>query len=111
MCFAPQWRAIFGHLKYKKRFEADVFCAFSLPNSGVQFFAACYFLTSQVQKVLRSGHVLYILTCKCASRHSCVQFLRVRVSKNAPKVMCFVQFDFKIGFAPQQRSFFVHQNF
>ena len=37
--------------------------------------AACDFSTSQLQKVVRPWHVLYILTWKCASRYSGVQFL------------------------------------
>ena len=36
--------------------------------------AACNFSTSQLQKVFREWCVLYILTLKCASRHSGVQF-------------------------------------
>ena len=36
--------------------------------------AACNFSTSQLQKVVRECCVLYILTCKCASRYSGVQF-------------------------------------
>ena len=35
---------------------------------------ACTFSTSQLPKVLRDPGVLYILTCKCASRHNGVQF-------------------------------------
>ena len=35
---------------------------------------ACTFSTSQLPKVLRAPGVLYILTCKCASRHNGVQF-------------------------------------
>ena len=34
----------------------------------------CTFSTSQLPKVLRDPGVLYILTCKCASRHNSVQF-------------------------------------
>ena len=34
----------------------------------------CTFSTSQLPKVLRAPGVLYILTCKCASRHNGVQF-------------------------------------
>ena len=33
-----------------------------------------FFSTSQLPKVLRDPGVLYILTCKCASRHNGVQF-------------------------------------
>ena len=35
---------------------------------------ACTFSTSQLPKVVRTPIVLYILTCKCASRHNGVQF-------------------------------------
>ena len=35
---------------------------------------ACTFSTSQLPKVVRQWCVLYILTCKCASRHNGVQF-------------------------------------
>ena len=102
MCFSPQRRAIFEHLNFKKWSEHVVLlyiltskCASR--HSGVQFLnistsehvvfctfwlqnvllatAACNFSTSQLQKVVRSWRVLYILTSKCASRHSGVQFL------------------------------------
>ena len=74
MCFSPQRRAILRRLKSKKCFEADVFCTFSLGN--VLFAtAACIFWTSELTKVLRTRHVLYILTSECAFRHSGVQFL------------------------------------
>ena len=39
--------------------------------------AACNFSTSQLQKVLRACSVLYILTSKCASRYSGVQFFHI----------------------------------
>ena len=32
MCFAPQRRALFRHLNFQKRSEAEVFCTFSLRN-------------------------------------------------------------------------------
>ena len=35
---------------------------------------ACTFWTSQLPKVVHTPSVLYILTCKCASRHNGVQF-------------------------------------
>ena len=74
MCFSPQRRAIFRHLNFKKWSKHAVFCTFSLPN--VLFAtAACNFSTSELQKVLRSWHVLYIFTSTCAFRHSGVQFL------------------------------------
>ena len=42
MCFSPQRRAIFQHLNFKKRSEADVFCTFSLENVLLAT-AACNF--------------------------------------------------------------------
>ena len=74
MCFSPQRRAFFRPVKSKKCFGADVFCTFSLQN--VLFAtAACIFSTSELTKVLRTRHVLYIFTSECAFRHSGVQFL------------------------------------
>ncbi len=50
-----------------------MFCTFSLENVLLAT-AACNFSTSQLQKAVRSWHVLHIFTWKCASRHSGVQF-------------------------------------
>ena len=74
MCFSPQRRAIFQHLNFKKCSEPLSFLTFWLGNVLLAT-AACHFSTSQLQKVLRTWHVLYIFTWKCASRHSGVQFL------------------------------------
>ena len=63
----------FPHLNFKKWSEHVVFCAFWLANVLLAT-AACNFSTSQLQKVVRECCVLYILTCKCASRHSGVPF-------------------------------------
>ena len=74
MCFSPQRCAIFRHLNFKKCSRIVIFLRFSLPN--VLFATAvCNFSTSELQKVLRAPHVLYIFTSKCAFRHSGVQFL------------------------------------
>ena len=74
MWFSPQRRAFFRHQNFKKCSGHLMFCAFSLPN--VLFAtAACIFSTSELQKVLRAPHVLYIFTSKCAFRHSGVPFL------------------------------------
>ena len=73
MCFAPQRRALFRHLNFKKCSEPGVFCAFWLRNL-LRATTACTFSTSQLQKVLRTWCVLYILTSKCASRHNGMQF-------------------------------------
>ena len=73
MCFAPQWRALFRHLNFQKWSENGVLCTFWLRNV-LRATTACTFSTSQLPKVLRAPGVLYILTCKCASRHNGVQF-------------------------------------
>ena len=74
MCFSPQRRAFFQHLNFKKCSHHEVFWACSLQN--VLFAtAACIFSTSELTKALRTRHVLYIFTSKCAFRHSGVQFL------------------------------------
>ena len=104
MCFSLQRRAIFPHHNFKKWSETVSFLTFWLWNvllataacnfstsqlqkvvrtcSERRIFienvllatAACNFSTSQLQKVVRECCVLYILTCKCASRYSGVQF-------------------------------------
>ena len=110
MCFPPQRRAIFRHLNFKKWSGADVFCTFSLQNV-LGATTACNFWTSQLQKVVRSWRVLYILTSKCAWRHSRVQFLDISTSKSGPKLTCFVHFHFKMCLAPLPRAIFQHLNF
>ena len=109
-CFSRQRRAIFRHLNFKKCSEPDVFCTFWLQNILLAT-AACNFSTSELQKVLRTWRVLYILTSKCASRDSGVQFFDIWTSKSAPNLTCFVHFDFKIYFSPQRRAIFRHLNF
>ena len=88
MCFSPQRRTIFRHLNFKKCSENVVFCTFSLEKVLLAT-AACNFSTSQLQKVLRECCVLYILTWKCASRHSGVQFFNMSTSKSAPNLSVF----------------------
>ena len=73
MCFAPQRRALFRHLNFQKWSEPLVFLTFWFPNV-LRATTACTFSTSQLPKVLRRWCVLYILTCKCASRHNGVHF-------------------------------------
>ena len=73
MCFAPQRRAIFADRNVQNGSEHEVFCTFWLTNV-LRATAACHFSRSQLQKWLREWGVLYILTYKCASRHSGVQF-------------------------------------
>ena len=73
MCLLPQVRAFFQHQNLQKWSKHVMFCTFSLPN--VPFATgACIFSTSELTKVVRARHVLYIFTSECAFRHSGVQF-------------------------------------
>ena len=109
MCFAPQRRALFRHLNFQKWSENGVFCTFWLGNV-LRATTACTFSTSQLPKVVRSWCALYILTWKCASRHNGVHFFDISTSKSGPRMVCFVQFDLEMCFAPQRRALFRHLN-
>ena len=80
MCFSLQRRAIFWHPDFKKCSETVSFLAFWLANVLLAT-AACNFSTSQLQKVVRTWCVLNILTLKCASRYSRVQFFDFATQK------------------------------
>ena len=112
MCFSlqVQRRAIFSHRNFKKWSEPLSFLTFWLWNVLLAT-AACNFSTSQLQKVVRTWHVLYILTWKCASRYSGVQFFHIATSKSGPNLTCFVHFDLKMCFSLQRRAIFPHRNF
>ena len=72
--FAPQRRAIFRHLNFKKRPVAEVFVAFWL---GKVFgpTLTCIFSTSEFEKVIQDHQFLFwILTWKRSSCRSGVQF-------------------------------------
>ena len=110
MCVSPQRRAFFRQEHSKKCFGADVFCTFSLQN--VRFAtAACIFSTSELQKVLPDPQFFNIFTCKCAFRHSRVQFFNIRTYQSGPNTSCFVHFDLQMCFAPQPRAIFEHLKF
>ena len=53
--------------------------------------------------MLQNAGVLYILPCKCASRHSGVQFYDIKPPKSGPYPSVFPHFDLQICFAPQRR--------
>ena len=110
MCFAPQRRALFRHLNFKKWSENGVFCTFWLGNV-LRATTACTFSTSQLPKVVRHWGVFYIFTSKCASRHNGVHFFDIATSKSGPNPWCFVHFDLEMCFAPQRRALFRHLNF
>ena len=73
--------------------------------------AACNFSRSELQKVVRDRQFFNILSWKCASRHSGVQFFYIATSKSGPNMQCFVHFHLKMRFSPQRRAIFEHLNF
>ena len=105
MCFAPQRRALFGHLNFQKWSENGVLCTFSLRNV-LRATTACTFWTSQLPKVVRGWCVLYIFTSTCASRHNGVHFFDISTAKSGPHLVWFVHFDLEMCFAPQRRAIF-----
>ena len=62
--------------------------------------------SSEHPQVVRTWCALYILTSKCASRHNGVQFFDIATSKSAPKLKCFVHFDFEMCFGPERGALF-----
>ena len=91
MRFSPQRRAIFRHRNFKHCSETVSFLTFWL-GSVLLATAACNFSTSQLQKVVRTCSVLYILTSKCASRHNGVQFSDIVTSKKWSEHAVFCTF-------------------
>ena len=110
MCFSLQRRAIFPHLNFTKWSEHAVFCTFWLANVLLAT-AACHFSTSELHKVVRACCVLYILTCKCASRYSGVPFFHAWTSKSGRSMLCLVHFDLQMCSSLQRRAIFPHLNF
>ena len=92
--FAPQRRAIFRHLNFKKRPVAEVFVAFWL---GKVFgpTLTCIFSTSEFEKVIRDHQFLFwILTWKRSSCRSGVQFFFLRwIATSAPAALASLLFD------------------
>ena len=83
----------------------EVFRAFLLANV-LRATAACNFAGSKLPKVVHDCGVLCILTCKCASRHSGVQFFDIRTSKSAPTSSVFSIFTSKCAFRHSGVPFF-----
>ena len=110
MCFSLQRRAIFQHRNFKKWPETVSFLTFWLQNVLLAT-TACNFSTSERQKVLRDRQFFTILTWKCSSRHSGVQFFHIWTSKSGPRPSIFYDFDLKMFFSPQRRAIFPHRNF
>ena len=106
---ACHFSTIFRHLHFKKP-ETVSFLRFWLENVPLAT-AACNFSTSQLQKVVRPRQFFSILTWKCASRYSGVQFFHIATSKSGPSPSVFVHFDLKMRFSLQRRAIFPHRNF
>ena len=81
----------FRHRNPQKCSKTKLVCTFWLANVLLAT-AARNFSTSELQKVVGTCCVLYILTCKCASRYSGAQFFHIPTSKSGPKLVCFVPF-------------------
>ena len=93
----------FSTSELQKGSEPAVFCTFCLANVLLAT-AACKFCASELPKVVRACCVLYILTCKCASRYSGVKFFDIETSKSGPSMLCFVHCDLKMCFSLQRRA-------
>ena len=104
-----QRRAIFPHRNFKKWSEPVSFLTFWLWSVRLAT-AACNFSTSQLQKVVRTWCVLYILTSKYACRFSVVPFFDIVTPKSGPNLVCFVHFDLKMCLSLQRRAIFRHRN-
>jgi hypothetical protein len=63
------------------------------------------FSTSQLPEVVRTWGVLCMIS-KIASHHNDVRFFDISASKSAPRLKCFVHFDFEIYFTPQRHTIF-----
>ena len=105
MCISPQRHAILRHLNRQKWSKHAVFCTFWLSN--VHFAtAACNFATSKQTKVVQTCGVLYILTFKCAFRHSFVQFFRHLNRQKCSEAVMFCIFSLaNVLFATAARNF------
>ena len=110
MCFAPQRRALFRHLKCQKWSDNGVFCAFWLGNV-LHATTACTFWTSQLPKsgptMVCFVHVDFEM-CFAPQRHALFRHLNFQKWADT-EVFC--TFHFEMCFAPQRRALFRHLNF
>ena len=107
MRFAPQRRAIFGHLNFQKCAKTVSFWAFWLAKM-LRATVACNFWTSELPKARQDRQFFSIFTCKCASRrHSGMPFLNIATAKSAPKARCFVHFYLKCASRHSGVQFFL----
>ena len=101
---------LFRHLNLQKWSETASFYHFWLGNV-LRATTARTFSTSEPPKVVRDRQFLPLLTWKCASRHNGAHFFDISTSKSGPRMVCFINFDLEMCFAPQRRALFRHLNF
>ena len=108
MCLVPQWRAIFGHLGFKKWSEHAVFCTFWRTNvlhaTGVPFFQIG---TSKIGPAMRCFVHFGLQMCFAPQRRAIFQIGTSRIGPT----MSFAHFDLQMCFAPQRRAIFPDLNF
>ena len=112
MCFAPQ-RHFFRHRNFQKWSEPFSFRGSSKSASCASLTWEWCVLYFWLPKVVRTPSVLYILTCKRASRHNGVHFFDMSTSKRSSMLVCFIfiHFDLETSFVPQRHALFRHVNF
>ena len=130
ICFAPQQCALFRHLIFQS--GAHMMCCV-LFDVDMRFAPHQRFSTCIPPKVAQNSHVFLhfdldmcfapqrralsdihpfkvvrdvfnILTLKCASRHSRVQFFDTGTSKSGPNMVCFLHLGLEMCFAPRGRA-------
>ena len=94
MYFAPQRRAILPHPDFQKWAETVSFLTFSLANV-LRATAACHFCHLNFQN---SGPRMV--------ENVLGAFFDIPTSKSGPRMVCFVYFDLKMGFAQQRHAIF-----
>jgi hypothetical protein len=97
-CFAKR------HLNAQKYSVPVNFLHFWLGNV-LRATTAYTFSTSQLPEVVRTWGVLCMIS-KIASHHNDVHFFDISASKSAPRLKCFVHFNFEIYFTPQRHTIF-----
>ena len=94
ICFSPQLRAIFPHPNFKSGPELVCFKHFGL-QMRFSLHGCAIFPHPNIKKVVRTWCVLCILTCKCVSRFTGVQFFIFALNSytSAPAALASLLFD------------------
>ena len=86
------WACTFSTSQRQRRLKTHSFWHFWLPNV-LRATTAGTFWASHLPKVVRTWCAFYILTSKCASRHSDVHFFDITTCKSGPMVRNWSVFD------------------